>query len=102
MRTSGTCVFSSKIMQILGLLMSVRGDLDDAESMHRQALGINEKLGQREGMANQYGNLGLVMRDRGDIEGAREMWTKARDLFEQVGAKPMVDKVQGWIDDLPS
>ena len=86
----------------LGLVMLQRGDLDGADEMYRKALKINEQLGRRQGKANAYANLGIIMEGRGDLAGAREMLTKARDLFEQVGAQPMVEKVQSWIDQLPS
>jgi len=36
----------------LGLIYRARGDLDQAEAMHRKSLAINEKLGRLEGIAN--------------------------------------------------
>ncbi len=85
----------------LGTVVQIRGDLDGAEAMLRKALEIDEKLGRLEGMAIQCGNLGNVMKIRGDLDAARELWTKSRDLFAKLGAQHMVDKVQGWIDELP-
>ena len=85
----------------LANVMKIRGDLDGAEAMCRRALEIDEKLGSLEGMANQYGNLGIVMKTRGDLDGARTMWRKSRDLYAKLGAQHMVDRVQGWIDELP-
>jgi hypothetical protein len=52
-------------------------------------------------MASDYGHLGTVYATRGDLGKARELWTTARDLFQRLGALHMVEKVQGWIDDLP-
>jgi tetratricopeptide (TPR) repeat protein len=85
----------------LGIVYGTRGDLDRAEEMHKKSLEIDTKLGRLEGMANQYGNLGIVYETRGDLKTARELWTTARDLFQRLGALHMVEKVQGWIDDLP-
>ena len=86
----------------LGLIYLTRGDLDQAERMHRKALGIDEKLGRLEGMANQRSNLGTVQQQRGDIARARELWTRARDLYQQIGMPHQVQRVQGWLDDLPA
>ncbi|MGD2110971.1 MAG: tetratricopeptide repeat protein, partial [Phycisphaerae bacterium] len=83
-----------------GLIYQTRGDLDQAEKMHRKSLAIEEKLGRLEGMAIQYGNLGTVYEQRGDVATAREYWTKARDLFEQIGIPHEVEKVQAWLDEL--
>jgi hypothetical protein len=48
-----------------------------------------------------FGSLGIVAAQGGDIPGARELWTKSRDLYARIGAKHMVEKVQGWLDELP-
>ncbi len=84
----------------LGGVFEKRGDLDGAEAMYRKALEINEKLGRPEGMADTYANLGRVLENRGHLDGARELWTKARDLFQKIGMPHMVEKVQGWLDEL--
>ncbi len=85
----------------LGIVRLDRGDLDGAEAMYRKSLEIDEKLGRIEGMAKQYGNLGGVMQRRGSLHEASQIWTKSRDLFAKLGAQHMVDKVQGWINELP-
>jgi tetratricopeptide (TPR) repeat protein len=85
----------------LGIVYGTRGDLDRAEEMFNKLLEIDSKFGYLEGMASDYGNLGNVYATRGDLGKARELWTTARDLFQRLGALHMVEKVQGWIDDLP-
>ncbi|MCH8148383.1 MAG: tetratricopeptide repeat protein, partial [Planctomycetes bacterium] len=85
----------------LGLIFKTRGDLDEAEKMFRKSLEIDEKLGRLEGMANQNANLGLIFKTRGDLEEARKLWTKARDLFAKIGMPHMVEKVVGWLNELP-
>ena len=37
---------------------------------YKKALALNQELGRKEGMANQYGNLGTVYSARGDLDGA--------------------------------
>ena len=69
----------------LGLVYRKRGDLDQAEAMHRKSLEIEEKLGRLEGMASEYGNLGNVMQTRGDLDGAEEMYRKALEIDEKLG-----------------
>ena len=85
----------------LGVIHLTRGELDQAEEMHRKSLAIEVKLGRLEGMASDYGNLGLIYRKRGDTNKAREYWGKALDLFKKVGMAPEIEKVRGWLDELP-
>ncbi len=73
------------IRSSLGLIHETRGDLDQAEGMHRKALEIDEKLGRLEGMANQYGNLGLVYRKRGELDHAEAMHRKSLEIGEKLG-----------------
>ena len=85
----------------LGVIARTRGQLDAAERLHREALAIDQQLGRLEGQAIQLGNLGAIAEQRGNIAEARRLWTEARDLYAQIGAKPMQERVQGWLDGLP-
>ncbi len=71
----------------LGVLYREIGELDKAKATFRQALELNERLGRREGMASNYGNLGNVLYVRGDLDGAEEMYRKALDLDEKLGRR---------------
>ena len=84
----------------LGIIFQARDDLEKAEKYYLKALAINEELGRKEGTAIQYANLGAIYETRGDLEEARIAWGKSKSLFLEIGAKPMVAKVQGWIDGL--
>jgi tetratricopeptide (TPR) repeat protein/energy-coupling factor transporter ATP-binding protein EcfA2 len=84
----------------LGLIHTDKGELDKAEEMHKRSLEIAEKLGMQEVTANQYGNLGVIYEQRGDIAKARQYWEKALQLYKKIGMPHMVEKVQGWIDQL--
>ena len=96
----GDSVEEASLLGNLGLIYRKRGDLDQAEKMHKRSLEIDKKLGRLEGMAIQYGNLGVVYEQRGDVAKAREYWTEALGLFQQIGMPPEVVMVQGLIDGL--
>ncbi|MDX8392705.1 MAG: tetratricopeptide repeat protein [Mariprofundaceae bacterium] len=83
----------------LGNIYQTRGDLDKAESFHLKLLAIDEALGHQEGMAFDYGNLGILYQIRGDLDKACAAWKKSRDLFTAIGAAPMIQKVDGLIQE---
>ncbi|MDZ4790072.1 MAG: hypothetical protein SGJ17_02530, partial [Hyphomicrobiales bacterium] len=68
-----------------------------AEAMHKKALALNEALGRKQGMANNYGNLGQIHKQRGDMPGACANWRKARDFYRQIGARPQIEQVDSWM-----
>ena len=70
--------------------------------MHRKALEEDEKIGHLDGVARHYTNLGRLFVARGDLDEARTHWTKARDLYARIGIPHMVEKLHGWLDDLPT
>ena len=61
-----------------GLIFETRGDLDQAEDMHRKAFEIDEQIGRREGMAIAYAHLGLIYQKRGDVEDSARIPRRAR------------------------
>jgi tetratricopeptide (TPR) repeat protein len=69
----------------LGAIYQTRGDLDEAERLHRKALEIEVKLGRLEGMASTYGNLGLIYQTRGDLDEAERLLRKALEINEKLG-----------------
>ena len=71
----------------LGLIHRMRGELDEAERLHRKALEIDEQLGRREGMAADYGNLGLIHEERGELDEAERLYRKALEIDEQLGRR---------------
>ncbi|GAB4182078.1 MAG: hypothetical protein Tsb002_02800 [Wenzhouxiangellaceae bacterium] len=86
----------------LGVIYSTRGDLDEAEAMLKHSLAINEELGRKQGMAIQYANLGLIYKENDNFQGARRVWELSIKLFSEVGARPNVELVQSWLDDIQS
>ncbi len=69
----------------LGLIHGTRGNVDEAEEMHKRALEIYHKRGWLEGMSTEYGNLGLIYRTRGDLDAAEVMYNKAFEIDEKLG-----------------
>jgi len=56
------------------------GKLGRAEEMYQKSLDIFERLGHREGMANQYGNLGVLYQVRGELGRAEEMYLSSLQI----------------------
>ena len=71
----------------LGLIYQRRGELEKAEDMHNKALAISQQIGNKEGMAIQYGNLGVIYKTRGELEKAEDMQNKALEINQQLGNK---------------
>ena len=84
----------------LGVVYYTRGELEQAESMFRQALELNQSMNNSEGMATDFSNLGLVFRKRGKLDQAETMFRKALALFQAGGAKSQAQKIQRWLDEL--
>ena len=64
-----------------------------------QLPALNEKIGRKEGMDSDYGNLGLISQSRDDVAGACEHWSTALRLFEEVGATPEIEHVRAMMKD---
>ncbi len=70
----------------LGQIQQIRGDLKQAESLHRLALGLYQELGIKGGMADVYGNLGLICEAHGQLQEAEKMQRQALEMHEQAGS----------------
>jgi tetratricopeptide (TPR) repeat protein/energy-coupling factor transporter ATP-binding protein EcfA2 len=82
----------ASILDNLGNVYRVRGELDKAEDMHKKSLEINERLERFEWIANNYRNLGIVSRVRGEFDKAEEMQKKSLAINERLG------KLEGMAD----
>jgi tetratricopeptide (TPR) repeat protein len=92
----------------LGIVAHLRGELDRAEAWHRQALTVDEQLGDRPGMADSYHELGFVAQDRGELDRAEAWYRQALAIDEQLGNRPgmamvyhqlgMVAQMRGELD----
>jgi tetratricopeptide (TPR) repeat protein len=84
----------------LGNVYYMKGDVDKAQEIYQKALEIDEKIDHLEGVARHSSNLGLVYQKHGDISKAREYWEKAVELYKRIGMPHMVEKVEGWIEEI--
>ncbi|MBK6872786.1 MAG: tetratricopeptide repeat protein [Kineosporiaceae bacterium] len=75
---------SAYIHQV-GMLAQARGDYETAETSYRQALTINERLGNQAGMASSYHQLGMLAQDRGDYETAETSYRQSLTINERLG-----------------
>ena len=69
----------------LGLIAMTRGNLDQAECLHRESLKINRKLGRLEGQASELGNLGLIAMTRGDLDEAERLLRESLEIHRKLG-----------------
>ena len=74
----------------LGIVFQTRGQLNEAETMYKKALEINEKLGRLEGMANNYSNLGIVLETKGELDEAETMYKKALKIAKKAPFKHII------------
>jgi hypothetical protein len=54
--------------------------------MQKKELALDEALGDKKSMADDYGNLGNIYRKQGDSAQAEEMYRKFIALFKEIGA----------------
>jgi len=69
----------------IGTVFMNRGDWDMAKDKHMAALKLNEKLGDRKGVARSYCEIGTVHLSCGDLVGAEKMYRKSLALNENMG-----------------
>jgi tetratricopeptide (TPR) repeat protein len=74
----------------LGGVAQRRGDLDSAERWYRQALTLEEQLGDRPGMATTHHQLGTLAQDRGDLDSAEAWYRQALTISEQLGDRHVI------------
>ena len=72
----------------LGITAEDQGRLEEAEDWYRQALTIEEELGDRRGMATTYRQLGITAEDRGRLEEAEDWYRQALTIKEDLGNRP--------------
>lgn len=70
-----------------------------AEEMYLSALGINESIGRKEGIAVSCSNLGKVYEHFGDVAQAKDMYLKSITLFHELDPT-RAEEVQRWLDEL--
>ncbi|HHH42392.1 MAG TPA: CHAT domain-containing protein, partial [Chloroflexi bacterium] len=69
----------------LGWLLGHYGDLEGAMRLYRQALEIDERLGDQKGKSATLHEMAYIHTVRGDLEGAMRLYQQALEIFERLG-----------------
>jgi len=68
-----------------GILNTVAGDLDTAQTRYSQALEIQQRIGDEEGAGLSLGGLAQLASIRGDLAGALDLYRRSLAAFEAIG-----------------
>jgi tetratricopeptide (TPR) repeat protein len=74
------------VLNELGTLHRIRGDLDQAETGHRQALDVAREIDSSWGEACALAGLGRCALAAGRTAEAQEGLRQAREIFQKIGA----------------
>lgn len=72
-------------LNFLGLAYYNLGDNAMAEKQTLEAMRIQEKIGDRPGLAESHNNIGLIMSRNGEYENSLEQYTRAYNIFNELG-----------------
>lgn len=79
----------------LGVVFAARGDLAAAEKTHLEAIAIDERLGNVEGLARDYSNLASALAERGELDEAEALFKKSLDSCRKAGLTNVLAGVYG-------
>jgi len=82
----------------LGHLLYRTGELDATEAAYRKVESLGKAENAQGLLATAYGNLGILYQTRGDPDQAESVYRKSLAFFQDIGARPQVEKVQGWLE----
>lgn len=68
-----------------GILQTVAGDLDTAQTRYSRALEIQQRIGDEEGAGLSLGGLAQLAAIRGDLAGALDLYRQSLAAFETIG-----------------
>ena len=77
----------------LGELYYQIGKLDLSLARYNQSLAIDEKLGYKEGIGENYIKIGWIYEDRGDYSKSLEFYNKSLEIFEELDDKRGIARV---------
>lgn len=78
----------------MGIVYKDNDELNKALSMYKLALAINQSLGSKEGMADNYGNMGNVYRINGELDQAWLVYNQALEINKTLGRKSAMAAVE--------
>ena len=81
----------------IGIILSDRGDLEEALKHHREALEIFRELGNRQEIATQIDHIGYILQQRGDLEEALKHHREALEIFRELGNRQEIATQIGYI-----
>lgn len=87
-RGLGDDVEVAHTLDCLGVVRQIQGNYEEAESLHQQAIAVNEEFENDEGLSVNYGNLAILHRHRNDYDKVEYYINKAYEI----------DKAQGRAD----
>ena len=70
---------------LYGILNTVAGDLDTAQTRYSQALEIQRRIGDEEGAGLSLGGLAQLASGRGDLAGALDLYRQSLAAYEAIG-----------------
>jgi class 3 adenylate cyclase/tetratricopeptide (TPR) repeat protein len=79
---------------VRALILSRRGELDEAERFAREAVAIVSVTDYLEVTADAYGALAQVLEATGRMDEARRQWLQALELYERKGVMPRIAEVR--------
>jgi class 3 adenylate cyclase len=79
---------------VRALILSRRGELDEAERFAREAVAIVSVTDYLEVTADAYGALAQVLEATGRMDEARTQWLQALELYERKGVMPRIAEVK--------
>jgi tetratricopeptide (TPR) repeat protein len=81
----------------LGTTAQVRGRLDQADDWYRQALAIEEELGDRPATAGTYHQLGTTAYLRGRLDHAEDWYRQSLTIEQELGNRPGMAMTYGQL-----
>jgi tetratricopeptide (TPR) repeat protein len=72
------------LIRQLGIVAHVRGELQEAKALYRRSIKVDERLGDRAGVASGYGQLGILAYDRGDLRQAEALCRRSLKIHDRL------------------
>ena len=85
---------------LMGICFARLGEPERAMAEHSRALGLREKVGDIEGVANSLVNLGIGAANLGDWPASRTHYTRALEIFRKIADKPSIAMTLNNLGDL--
>jgi Tetratricopeptide repeat len=88
--------------EILGRILTVRGDIDAAEAEHNKALEMRRSAGDRLGAAIVLGSIARIRQNKGKVDEALRLHEEALKVYEALGDLAAVANARWGIGQIAS